>query len=142
MIIDCHAHLVPPSLLEDIKSQAAKFPSVRLIEDGASLGFSFAGGKPTRPVSKPLSDLPGRLKWMDEQKIERQVVAGWLDMYGNDLPAAGRRRAGRASSTSIWLQAAKARAALHPARHRADSRTASSPPRCCAKRMPPASRAS
>ena len=88
MIIDCHAHLVPPSLLEDIKSQAAKFPSVRLIEDGASIGFSFAGGKPTRPVSKPLSDLPGRLKWMDEQKIERQVVAGWLDMYGNDLPAA------------------------------------------------------
>ena len=81
MIIDCHAHLVPPSLLEDIKSQATKFPSVRLIEDGASLGFSFAGGKPTRPVSKPLSDLPGRLKWMDEQKIERQVVAGWLDMY-------------------------------------------------------------
>ena len=41
MIIDCHAHLVPPSLLEDIKSQAAKFPSVRLIEDGASIGFSF-----------------------------------------------------------------------------------------------------
>ena len=34
---------VPPSLLEDIKSQAAKFPSVRLIEDGASLGFSFVG---------------------------------------------------------------------------------------------------
>jgi aminocarboxymuconate-semialdehyde decarboxylase len=88
MIVDCHAHLVPPSLLEDIKSQAGKFPSVRLIEDGASLGFSFAGGKPTRPVSKPLSDLPGRLKWMDEQKIERQVVAGWLDMYGNELPAA------------------------------------------------------
>ena len=88
MIIDCHAHLVPPSLLEDIKSQAGKFPSVRLIEDGASLGFSFAGGKPTRPVSKPLSDLQGRLKWMDEQKIDRQVVAGWLDMYGNELPVA------------------------------------------------------
>ena len=88
MIIDCHAHLVPPALLEDIKSQAGQFPSVRLIEDGASLGFSFAGGKPTRPVSKPLSDLAGRLKWMDDHKIERQVVAGWLDMYGNDLPAA------------------------------------------------------
>ncbi|MEN3287241.1 MAG: aminocarboxymuconate-semialdehyde decarboxylase [Bradyrhizobium sp.] len=88
MIIDCHAHLVPAALLEDIKSQAGQFPSVRLIEDGASLGFSFAGGKPTRPVSKPLSDLAGRLKWMDDNKIERQVVAGWLDMYGNDLPAA------------------------------------------------------
>ena len=88
MIIDCHAHLVPPALLEDIKSQAASFPSVRLIEDGASLAFSFAGNKPTRPVSKPLTDLAGRLKWMDDNTIERQVVAGWLDMYGNDLPAA------------------------------------------------------
>ena len=24
---------------------------------------------------------------MDEQKIERQVVGGWLDMFGNELPA-------------------------------------------------------
>lgn len=87
MIIDCHAHLVPPSLLEAIRADAGKFPSVRLIEDGASLGFAFAGGKPTRPVSKPLSDIAARLKWMDEQKIERQIVGGWLDMFGNELPA-------------------------------------------------------
>jgi aminocarboxymuconate-semialdehyde decarboxylase len=86
MIIDAHAHLVPPSLLDAIRSQAAKLPSVRLIEEGGSLGFAFAGGKPTRPVSKPLSDFAGRLKWMDEQKIDHQVVGGWLDMFGNDLP--------------------------------------------------------
>ena len=67
--------------------KAASFPSIRLIEEGGSLGFSFAGGKPTRPVSKPLSDLPARLKWMDEQKIERQVVGGWLDMFGYEVPA-------------------------------------------------------
>jgi hypothetical protein len=34
MIIDCHAHLVPPSLLESIRSQAAGF-LIRLIEDGS-----------------------------------------------------------------------------------------------------------
>lgn len=87
MIIDCHAHLVPPSLLDAIRSQAANFPSVRLIEDGGSLGFSFAGGKPTRPVSKPLTDLAGRLQWMDTQKVDRQVVAGWLDMFAYEVPA-------------------------------------------------------
>ena len=86
MIIDCHAHLVPPSLLDAIRSDAKSFPSIRLIEDGSSLGFSFAGGKPTRPVSKPLSDLPARLKWMDDQKIERQVVGGWLDMFAYEVP--------------------------------------------------------
>jgi aminocarboxymuconate-semialdehyde decarboxylase len=87
MIIDCHAHLVPPSMLDAIRTQASHFPSIRLIEDGGSLGFSFAGGKPTRPVSKPLSDMPARLKWMDEQQIERQVVGGWLDMFAYEVPA-------------------------------------------------------
>lgn len=88
MIIDCHAHLVPPSLLDAMRAQAAQFPSVRLIEDGGSLAFSFAGGKPTRPVSKGLSDIPARLRWMDEQTIDRQVNGAWLDMFGYEIPAA------------------------------------------------------
>ncbi len=44
MIIDSHVHLVPPALLEAIRSEAARFPSVRAIEDHGSLAFSFAGG--------------------------------------------------------------------------------------------------
>jgi aminocarboxymuconate-semialdehyde decarboxylase len=87
MIIDCHAHLVPPSLIEAIRAKAGSFPSVRLIEERGSLGFSFAGGKPTRPVSKPLSDVAARLKWLDDNGIERQVVGGWLDMFGYEIPA-------------------------------------------------------
>jgi aminocarboxymuconate-semialdehyde decarboxylase len=88
MIIDCHAHMVPPSLLEAIRAEKAKFPSIRFIEEGGSLGFSFAGGKPTRPVSKPLSDITARLQWMDTNKVERQVVGGWLDMFGYEIPSA------------------------------------------------------
>lgn len=86
MIIDAHAHFVPPSLLQAIRDNANAFPSVKLIEDGGSIGFSFAGGKPTRPVSKPLSDMEARVKWMDAQGIDKQVVGGWLDMFGNELP--------------------------------------------------------
>ncbi len=85
MIIDAHAHLVPPTLVEVIKSKAETFPSVRITPEG---GFSFSGGKPTRPVPKPLSDVAARTKWMDEQGVESQVVAGWLDIFGNDLPVA------------------------------------------------------
>src|SRR5256885_693848 len=87
MMVDCHAHFVPPSLLEALRREAGAFTSLRLVEDGASFGFSFSGGKPTRPVLKLLSDLGGRLKWMDDNKIERQVVGGWLDMFGYELPA-------------------------------------------------------
>lgn len=87
MIIDTHAHLVPPDLLTAIRAEAKHFPSVRLIEDGDSLAFAFAGGKPTRPVSKPLSDVTTRIGWMDKQGIDRQVVGGWVDMFGYELPA-------------------------------------------------------
>jgi aminocarboxymuconate-semialdehyde decarboxylase len=88
MIIDCHAHLVPAELLTAIRKDAGRFPNVRLIEDGGSLAFSFAGGKPTRPVSKPLSDIAGRVAWMQKQGIDRQVVGGWVDMFGYELPGA------------------------------------------------------
>jgi aminocarboxymuconate-semialdehyde decarboxylase len=87
MIIDCHAHLVPVELLEALREQATNFPSVRMIEQDSSLGFSFAGRKPTRPVSKALSDVTARLTWMDAQKIDRQVVGGWLDMFAYEIPA-------------------------------------------------------
>ena len=86
MIIDGHGHFVPLSLQEAIRSKAATFPSVKIIEDGGSIGFSFMGNKPTRPISKGLSDTAARAKWMDEQGIDKQVCGGWLDMFGNDLP--------------------------------------------------------
>jgi aminocarboxymuconate-semialdehyde decarboxylase len=88
MIVDSHAHLVPPDLLDAIHHDRARFPSLRVIEDGGSLAFSFAGAKPTRPVSKPLSDIPARLAWMRQQGIDCQVCGGWVDMFGYELPGA------------------------------------------------------
>src|SRR5690349_12914838 len=88
MIVDCHAHLVPPDLLAAIRKDGAKYPNVRQIEDGGSLALAFAGGKPTRPVSKPLSDIAARVTWMSAQGIDKQVVGGWVDMFGYELPGA------------------------------------------------------
>lgn len=87
MIVDAHAHLVPSELLTEIRKEKNRFPSVRQIEDGGGLALAFAGGKPTRPVPKPLSDIPARLAWMAAQKVDRQVVGGWVDMFGYELPA-------------------------------------------------------
>jgi len=106
MIIDCHAHLAPPDLIAAIGKEADAFPDLKLAHDGGSFGFSFAGGKATRPVAKPLSDLAGRLKWMDDQKIERQVVGGWLDMFGYELPAEQGARWSRLINAHL-MQAAK-----------------------------------
>ena len=88
MIIDTHAHLVPPDLLAAIRKQRARFPSLRVIEEGGSLALAFAGGKPSRPIMKGLSDTAGRLAWMDRQGIDRQVVGSWPDWFGYELPVA------------------------------------------------------
>ena len=128
MIIDCHAHLVPPSLLEAIRTQATGFPSIRVIDQDGSIGFSFAGGKPTRPVSKLLSDLTGRLKWMDEQKIDRQVNGAWVDMFGYEVPAEEGARWSRLINTHLAQQARLFRSP------RCRFSMVSLPPRCCARR--------
>src|SRR3954469_3088694 len=88
MIIDVHGHLVPPDLLATIRKESSRFASLRLVEDGAGLALAFAGGKPSRPIMKGLSDTAGRLAWMEKQGIDRQVNGGWPDCFGYELPAA------------------------------------------------------
>ena len=87
MIIDSHAHFIPPRLLEAIQDSAGDFPALELFPDGkGSFGFAFAGNNPTRPASKMLSDTKGRLDWMDSHGIDLQVIGGWLDMFGYEMP--------------------------------------------------------
>src|SRR5471030_2419651 len=107
MIVDAHAHLVPPDLLAAIRKDGAKFPSVHQIDDAHGLALSFAGGKPTRPVSKPLSDIPGRLTWMAKNGIAKQVVGGWVDMFGYELPGPEAEAWARLANDTM-LAAAKA----------------------------------
>lgn len=107
MIVDAHAHLVPAELLAEIRKGAAKFPNVRQIEDGGSLALAFAGGKLTRPVSKPLSDIPSRLAWLAKNGIDKQVVGGWVDMFGYELPGAEGEAWSRLANDAM-LAAAKA----------------------------------
>jgi aminocarboxymuconate-semialdehyde decarboxylase len=93
MIIDSHAHFIPPRLLDAVRDQAADFPALELVPGGEnSFGFSFAGNKPTRPASKMLSDTKGRTDWMDSHSIDLQVIGGWLDMFGYEMPADQGRR--------------------------------------------------
>jgi aminocarboxymuconate-semialdehyde decarboxylase len=44
MIVDSHAHLVPPDLLAAIPKAKDRFPSLRLIENGGSLPFAYDPG--------------------------------------------------------------------------------------------------
>ena len=60
MIIDTHAHVVPGSLIETLRSEPRSFPSVRLLAEADSARMAFAGEAPTRPIAPRLSDLAQR----------------------------------------------------------------------------------
>ena len=65
--VDVHAHLVPPGLLE-----AAR--------DGGPPVLA-AGDDRLGPVGPGMTDLGGRLRWMDERSIAEQWVSPWLDLF-------------------------------------------------------------
>ena len=87
MIIDTHGHMIPPDLLNTIRKEGGKLSALRIVEDPAGLSLAFGNSKPSRAIMKGLSDLTGRLAWMDKQGIDKQVNGGWPDWFGSDMPA-------------------------------------------------------
>jgi aminocarboxymuconate-semialdehyde decarboxylase len=85
MIIDCHAHVVPGTMLDALQREARLFPSVRLHAAGGAVRLAFAGGAPGRPIQPRLSDLDERRRWLERARVEHQLVGGWTDVYGYEL---------------------------------------------------------
>jgi aminocarboxymuconate-semialdehyde decarboxylase len=87
MIIDAHAHFVPAALLAELAAERHGFPSVKVTLEGSGVRVGFAGMDPKRPVAAEMSDVERRRQWLAQRGIDRQVVGGWLDLFGYDLPA-------------------------------------------------------
>jgi aminocarboxymuconate-semialdehyde decarboxylase len=86
MIVDAHAHFVPGDILDTLCAERRLFPSVEVLGERAAVRLAFAGKEPTRPVAPKLSDVAQRKDWLGKRGIDRQVVGGWLDMFGYELP--------------------------------------------------------
>ena len=87
IVIDIHAHFTPRFLFERYAAHAARFPGAKLLSDDKGARLQFPGTEPTRPVMPRLSDLDDRRAWMDKNGIDHQLVGGWLDSFGYELPA-------------------------------------------------------
>ena len=87
MIIDIHAHYVPRRLFERFDADAARFPGVQMLRGDKGTRLQFSGTEATRPIMPGLSDLADRRGWMDTNGIDHQLVGGWLDSFGYELPA-------------------------------------------------------
>ena len=81
MPIDVHAHYVPPQLIDAINTRG-KDIGVRL-----SPALQFDYGFKVRPFFPRLVEpVAERHKWMDEQRIDHQIVGTWPDIFGYGLP--------------------------------------------------------
>ena len=84
--VDVHAHAVPAGLIGDLAAGRVRFPHVAVERLGHGHALSFCGGPPTRTIAAGLTDAGQRDAWLTGQRIDRQVVGGWLDIFGYELP--------------------------------------------------------
>src|SRR3974377_832468 len=85
MIIDAHAHFVPQALIDDLTAGRYPARSVKVTVDGGGR-LAFGTNNPTRPIPAGTAPADARRQWLAAHGIDRQVVGGWLDMFGYDLP--------------------------------------------------------
>lgn len=88
VVVDVHAHLVPAGFLADLAEGRSGFPNVDIGRHDSGHVVSFNGQAPTRPIAAGLTDLDRRREWLRAQRIDRQLVGGWLDLFGYQLPPA------------------------------------------------------
>jgi aminocarboxymuconate-semialdehyde decarboxylase len=87
MVIDIHAHYVPAALIAAARREGARL-GVRLVEDAATPALHFDYGFKVRPFfPKLIEPVAQRIAWLDEKKIDHQLVATWPDIYGHGLAA-------------------------------------------------------
>jgi aminocarboxymuconate-semialdehyde decarboxylase len=86
MIIDAHAHFVPQPLIDDLIAGRHPGRSVKVTADGG-VRLAFGDNDAKRPIPAGMATADARQKWLAAHGIDRQVVGGWLDMFGYDLPA-------------------------------------------------------
>jgi aminocarboxymuconate-semialdehyde decarboxylase len=84
--IDSHAHYVPPQLLHAIAAQGSRL-GVRLVPgDSAPPALQFDYGFKVRSFFPRLVEPAAeRIKWLDQQEIDLQIVGTWPDIFGYGL---------------------------------------------------------
>lgn len=107
--IDVHGHAVPRAFLDEVVRTHPFGVEAEVAEDRYFV--TFPGRKRLRPVAGVMLDTADRSGWFAEQEVSHQVVAPWLDLHGQELPAADGARWVR------LLNDAVAESVADPARH-------------------------
>ena len=89
MIIDAHAHAIPPRFIDYLVAggrtdAAAAMTGLSTVDSGRGLQVVF-GDRTTAPLNPSLSDMNARVAWMDDVGIDVQILAGWIDLTGYEI---------------------------------------------------------
>jgi aminocarboxymuconate-semialdehyde decarboxylase len=84
--VDVHGNCVPQAFLDEVV-RSAPFGVQAEAADGKYY-LTFPGQKRLRPIGGVMLDTADRGPWFAEQEVAHQVVAPWLDIHGQELPAA------------------------------------------------------
>jgi aminocarboxymuconate-semialdehyde decarboxylase len=84
--VDVHGHAVPRAFLDEVVRARPFGVEAEVSED--KYFVTFPGQKRLRPVAGMMLDTADRSGWFAEQEVAHQVVAPWLDLHGQELPAA------------------------------------------------------
>jgi aminocarboxymuconate-semialdehyde decarboxylase len=86
MAIDVHAHYIPQSLIAAARTRGADM-GVRVVDGAATPALEFSYGFKVRPFFPKLIETAAqRIAWLDSERLDRQFVATWPDIYGYGLP--------------------------------------------------------
>src|SRR5205807_8163418 len=81
-----HAHRAPGTAREAGKSERRLFRRGRLQPDGPIPPVELPEGGIGRPIQPRLWDLAQRRDWLQKARVDGQLVGGWTDVYGYELP--------------------------------------------------------
>jgi aminocarboxymuconate-semialdehyde decarboxylase len=85
MTIDIHAHYIPAELVARVRESKGAL-GVTVVDGAATPALAFDYGFKVRPFFPKLIETAAeRMAWLDSERIDRQFVATWPDIYGYGL---------------------------------------------------------
>ena len=88
MIIDTHSHHVPEAMLDDLVQRRGFLPLGRAPGRGRQVPPRLRGrDADAAGHARTAGTVEPRLAWMEEQSVDHQVCAGWLDSFGYGIPS-------------------------------------------------------
>jgi aminocarboxymuconate-semialdehyde decarboxylase len=107
MIIDVHAHCIPAEFKQWLADHGDSHLT-RLVDTARGTAVEIDGRVTTAPLRDDLTDFELRTSKLDAMGIDRQILAGWIDLTAYELPTDVGTAYSRVQNESLAAEAARA----------------------------------